>query len=768
MAFQFPDPNVTPEFTGANGITYSWDATDGKWVIKRYSADFDDRYVNETGDTMTGPLFMEDTNIGLQNGEIAFTRTGTDAELDDYDPDDNPHENPRFSTIKSTAPINADTGTYDFSKPYGLQIPIDSGNTFKHKFKVTNRNGDIVTVSGGTGPVVDFGDNFGGNQTGYEPGSEGGVVIKGIPTPAVDNTEPTLAVNKEYVDTRDNFLQQEIIELEEEIEALAPTTERGAWRLNLAGSVGQPGQFTMYDGAFGAPDINPNGKIKEVESIWFNELDTDNTPHGFAGVEEGDLLELFVDGSPEYGLWTVVGTPHYETAGPASFWVIDVNFQKTLEDDTSFGAGDLCRLKIFKAPEGGSATEFVRKDGDEMSGPLKFETAQDGSNFTAETGQARIAFENTTSGGTTRKVNLFQPGAENSVVSSGNLMAKGHLYTTGHIYGWGGSNSNSYGARIALGSSYGALKYINTEVATWSNSGLYYHGDVTEDKHVATKKYVDDQISSNDGPPGQAYDRVLDNLLYFGRERILSKSDNPTSMDDISNYVPSANVYGYFISKERFAAAINENVPMKDGWTAYNGSGFGFVQIDGSGGVPSNFKEGLFSSVEEKTLSGIEGYYFKFERSFRTNGNVMSDFCIKNCGVRGERVTPQKAGFGTILAKFDISSYPAYKGGDSIVKLSSRTVFLPMNWLRRHMGISPSVFHLQPYKEFRVSFETNNNSYYSGRIKYEDAAKADAKYWGWTLNFSDNIDDKHHYNFTVYDVPHNNIIPNSQGEFIYS
>ena len=30
----FPDPNVYPEFTGENGITYSWDATDGKWVIK--------------------------------------------------------------------------------------------------------------------------------------------------------------------------------------------------------------------------------------------------------------------------------------------------------------------------------------------------------------------------------------------------------------------------------------------------------------------------------------------------------------------------------------------------------------------------------------------------------------------------------------------------------------------------------------------------------------------------------------------------------------
>ena len=39
MAFQFPDPSVTPEFTGANGITYSWDATDGKWVVKSFAAE---------------------------------------------------------------------------------------------------------------------------------------------------------------------------------------------------------------------------------------------------------------------------------------------------------------------------------------------------------------------------------------------------------------------------------------------------------------------------------------------------------------------------------------------------------------------------------------------------------------------------------------------------------------------------------------------------------------------------------------------------------
>ena len=57
MAFQFPDPQTTPEFTADNGITYAWDVDDSKWQIKRYAADFDNRYVNKKGgDEMEGPF----------------------------------------------------------------------------------------------------------------------------------------------------------------------------------------------------------------------------------------------------------------------------------------------------------------------------------------------------------------------------------------------------------------------------------------------------------------------------------------------------------------------------------------------------------------------------------------------------------------------------------------------------------------------------------------------------------------------------------------
>ena len=69
MAFQFPDPNVTPEFEGDNGITYAWDPVDEKWTIKGFSADLDDRYVNrEGGDSMEGPLELTGVDGNLKFG----------------------------------------------------------------------------------------------------------------------------------------------------------------------------------------------------------------------------------------------------------------------------------------------------------------------------------------------------------------------------------------------------------------------------------------------------------------------------------------------------------------------------------------------------------------------------------------------------------------------------------------------------------------------------------------------------------------------------
>ena len=183
-------------------------------------------------------------------------------------------------------------------------------------------------------------------------------------------------VNKRYVDEKNAFLQGEIVELEEEIEAIAPSVERGFWTMNLLGTVANQGQMSLYDDDYTNVG-NPTGLFKDVKSIWLNERDNAGTPHGFAGVEAGELIELFVQGADEYGLYEVVDI-HDETNGAAQWWVIEVTFVRTLEDTSTTSTGDIIRVKIFNAPEGGSADEFVLKEGDDMTGRLRMDTGTAG------------------------------------------------------------------------------------------------------------------------------------------------------------------------------------------------------------------------------------------------------------------------------------------------------------------------------------------------------------------------------------------------------
>ena len=261
-----------------------------------YKRQVDDKagdYVLTSGDTMTGELVMDNAGIIIEEGHIAFSREGTDVELSDV-------EN-RFSEIKSIAPVSTDTNTFDYSKRFGIKVDLDGGNTYKNNFAVGNRHGDIIHITGGGGPQI----ILGGNEFTGAPGASGlssGVPILGVPTPSFEDSPGDIAVNKEYVDERDNILQQEIIELEEEIEAIAPSVERGSWNFNLLGDISGPGVFTAYD-QYVATSGSPIGLVTNIKSIWFHSIDNSGTPHGFDNVEPGNLLELFVEGKEEYGLF---------------------------------------------------------------------------------------------------------------------------------------------------------------------------------------------------------------------------------------------------------------------------------------------------------------------------------------------------------------------------------------------------------------------------------------------------------------------------------
>ena len=270
MAFSFPVDKA--DFTAPNGITYSWDTDDEKWVVAGFGADSDKliKYGDDVTDATENVNYKWNENLKL--------------------------ESVKNITLKAEAIAGAEL--------------IDR------------------TIS---------------------------------ETSAVKQI-----ANKQYVDAQDAILQNEIVELEEEIDAITPSVERGTWAFNLGGLASSRGQLSMYDDNYSSVG-SPIGIFKSAKSIWLNEEDNAGTPHGFDNVEAGNLLELFVEGEPDYGLFDVVDV-HDETNGAASWWVIEVNFVRALSDTSLASNGDNIRVKIFQAPTGGDASEILKYVDDRLVG----------------------------------------------------------------------------------------------------------------------------------------------------------------------------------------------------------------------------------------------------------------------------------------------------------------------------------------------------------------------------------------------------------------
>jgi hypothetical protein len=461
MPFTFPDPSVTDVFTGDNGITYVWDADDSKWQIKGFAVE----------------------------------------QREDFDPQLKGHVCAEFfEVVADYQTVEATKGhsmaTYDFGEPgvkYWVKPP-------KADFFV---NGESYYINE-AGPF----------EIGTVDVSKQWVTffIKGGPTPAVGDSCTFSKTRK--LCTEVSFLQNEIIELEEEIDAIAPSVERGKWTFTATGTVAQPGQFTMYDADFGSG--GPIGLFKSVKSIWFNEIDADGVSHGFADIDDGELLEIFVDGSPEFGLYEVKGKAHDETQGATSFWVVDVQFIRTNEDTTAVAPGELCRFKVFHAPSGGEAGDFVMKSGDTMTGQLKFytEQADDSFDYRVPTNGSKdirfttkrldTGFENTTS--------LYKPGYTDTLVCSGALMSKGSLYTSSYLYGIIFKND---GTRVTkapriyfnrtvdsndnVTDEFGALRWNGTNILRWKDTEITIDKPInitnnalaTDGQHAIHRGYVD-------------------------------------------------------------------------------------------------------------------------------------------------------------------------------------------------------------------------------------------------------------------------------------
>jgi len=308
-----------------------------------------------------------------------------------------------------------------------------------------------------------------------------------------DSSPDKQITNKEYVDAQDLILQNEIIELEEELEALAPSLERGTWTFNPLGSAGV-GQFALF------AQGQITNEYPQADALFINSVDTSGTLHAFTDITVDSYVEVFSEADADYGLYQIKAI-HDETDGASSFWHFEVEHIRSNRTDSD--ADGVCRFKFFELSEGADATTFVRKTGDEMSGDLTFLSTYDAYHHDATTASTRIEFENTKSDGTVSKTYLYKLGTLDGIASSGQFRCKGSLSVSNDIIGWDASNGGIYNSRIALDSGGGRIKWGSTEIAAWASGGFYYYGDVTNDKHFATKEYVDSAVGETYSSSGK-------------------------------------------------------------------------------------------------------------------------------------------------------------------------------------------------------------------------------------------------------------------------
>ena len=269
-------------------------------------------------------------------------------------------------------------------------------------------------------------------------------------------------VRLEDLETSQAVQDGQIIELEEEIESLAPSLDRGKWDL-VDGTTIRAGEYAMGIGAnrvyceelyaecLATIDGNPNDNLPALTEcnriagecfeavdngteyymndwshatlLHFHKTDSDGKTHTFADYEVGMFIDLFDQGDSGYAVFEITAEPTLD----GDIYTIGV----TPVQHEGEAAG-LARVKVFELT-GADPTDFVRKTGDTMSGTLHLESdtySSGGANY------PKVRFTAPTSDGNgTTDISVHIDGAylhvNSNLKNAGTLSAHGNLQYNG-------------------------------------------------------------------------------------------------------------------------------------------------------------------------------------------------------------------------------------------------------------------------------------------------------------------------------------------------
>ena len=277
--------------------------------------------------------------------------------------------------------------------------------------------------------------------------------------------EVTEAVEENKVGIEEN--RQDILELEEEINALAPTFERGQWDYappETPNNFTVPGQyFTLDEYGQSTNDFGNTARIR------FSNTDATGTVHSWANVKAGQLIELFDEKDGEFLLAEIDEIDVDDYYNWATF---DVTVKQFVGGPAGIppdlDAEHRVRIKVFEIPEV-DTTSLMPKSGSTFTGKV-----------------AHTKDVDYTPAGTTTFLNLKTFPPKNPSTGDWDF-------------------SSQFGVNVDLdhgNSGYNTFKFSNRNgdiltVNGGSGQGAKYTGTMTDSKHLVNKGYVDSKAGKD-------------------------------------------------------------------------------------------------------------------------------------------------------------------------------------------------------------------------------------------------------------------------------